>query len=101
MERGIVNRERSANSYSVSAYYPAKVFSEWPLRCLPTVIFVLIAYWPIKFQRTASHFFLFLLTEVLEFSAMNATGLLVCQSLSSYEFTSSPFLTLSCAELNR
>lgn len=77
MERGIVNRERSSNSYRVSAYYPAKVLSEWPLRAAPTVVFILISYWPVGFQRSADKFFLFLLCGVLEFTAMNAAGIMI------------------------
>lgn len=77
VERGIINRERAANSYRVAAYYPGKVLSEWPLRVGATLLFIFIAYWPVKFQRDAGKFFLFLVVAVLEFTAMNATGLLV------------------------
>eukprot|EP00271_Cylindrocystis_brebissonii_P011691 TRINITY_DN29600_c0_g1_i1.p1 TRINITY_DN29600_c0_g1~~TRINITY_DN29600_c0_g1_i1.p1 ORF type:complete len:676 (+),score=133.03 TRINITY_DN29600_c0_g1_i1:262-2289(+) len=76
-ERAIVNRERAANSYRIFAYYPAKVLSEWVLRAGPTVFFVVIAYWPVKFQRDVGKFFLFCLVAVLEFTAMNAVGLMV------------------------
>ncbi|GJP76866.1 hypothetical protein CLOP_g7316 [Closterium sp. NIES-67] len=77
LEKGVINRERSSNSYRVTAYYPAKVLSEWPIRIGPVIVFGLIAYWPIQFQRVASKFFLFLVISMLEFTAMNGLGIVI------------------------
>eukprot|EP00850_Spirogloea_muscicola_P001102 SM000004S14972 [mRNA] locus=s4:536113:537672:+ [translate_table: standard] len=76
-ERAIITRERSANSYRVSAYYPGKVVAEWPLRIMGIAIYVLIVYWIVHLQQTAAKFFIFGGIVLLEFTAMNAAGLLV------------------------
>ncbi|CAI5992407.1 unnamed protein product [Closterium sp. NIES-65] len=77
LEKGVVNRERASNTYRVTAYYPAKVLSEWPIRIGPVIVFGIIAYWPIQYQRVASKFFLFLVICMLEFTAMNGLGILI------------------------
>ncbi|CAI7855355.1 unnamed protein product, partial [Closterium sp. NIES-53] len=77
LEKGVVNRERSSNSYRITAYYPAKVLSEWPIRIGPVLLFGVIAYWPIEYQRVASKFFLFLVILMLEFTAMNGLGIVI------------------------
>ncbi|GJP34882.1 hypothetical protein CLOM_g19364 [Closterium sp. NIES-68] len=77
LEKGVINRERASNSYRISAYYPAKVLSEWPIRIGPVIIFAVIVYWPVEFQQVASKFFLFLLICLLEFTAMNGLGILI------------------------
>ena len=76
-ERFIVNRERSSNTYRLSAYYLSKVLTEWPFRAAPIVLVCCIVYWPVQLQRTAAKFLLFTVTAVLEYTTMNATGLLV------------------------
>eukprot|EP00270_Netrium_digitus_P015692 TRINITY_DN553_c0_g1_i4.p1 TRINITY_DN553_c0_g1~~TRINITY_DN553_c0_g1_i4.p1 ORF type:complete len:313 (+),score=108.37 TRINITY_DN553_c0_g1_i4:119-940(+) len=85
MERGIINRERASKSYRISAYYPAKVLSEWPIRIVPAILFSVVMYWPAHFQREAGRFFIFLATAMLEFTAMNATGLMISSLAPSPE----------------
>ncbi|GBG79617.1 hypothetical protein CBR_g29766 [Chara braunii] len=76
-ERAIVNRERAANAYRVSAFYPAKVISEWPLRIIPGMIFVTIVYFIIGLDNRAEKFFQFLLIVILGFTALFGVGLLI------------------------
>ena len=78
-ERFIINRERSSHTYRLSAYYLSKVLTEWPFRIAPIVLFCCIVYWPVQLQRTAAKFFLFMVNAVLEYTAMNAVGLLVSE----------------------
>ena len=78
-ERFIVNRERSSNTYRLSAYYLSKVLTEWPFRAAPIVLFCCIVYWPVQLQRTTAKFLLFTVNAVLEYTAMNAVGLLVSE----------------------
>lgn len=77
MERGIIKRERASNSYRVSAYYPAKVLAEMPLRALPVVIYVIITYFIVHFQQTAEKFFLTIAICALEYVTMQAAGLMI------------------------
>ncbi|GAQ82936.1 ABC transporter G family [Klebsormidium nitens] len=77
VERAVIARERAANAYRVSAFYPAKVIAEWPLRVIATIIFVTVVYWIVGFQHDAGKFFRYLLIGIWEFTAMNGVGLLV------------------------
>ena len=48
----MVNKERAAGYYRLSAYYLAKLFSELPLViCMPT-LFLIIVYWMTGLNRS-------------------------------------------------
>ena len=77
LERDIVFHERASRSYSISAYYLAKLVCETPFKLGPYVLFFVASYWPLHYSRTATQFSLFLLIASLTFMAMNAVGLAV------------------------
>ena len=66
-ERTVVNKERAAGYYRLSAYYLAKLFSELPLvLCQPTLFFVAV-YWMTGLNRSEAFlgaFFVLLLTAI-------------------------------------
>lgn len=76
-ERSIINRERAAQSYRVSAYYLSKIFTELPFRAAAVFLFAAVTYWPVQLQRDAAKYFLFIVICLLEFIAMNAVGVVV------------------------
>jgi len=60
-EKPIVQRERASKSYSVSAYYLAKFFSELPFTIAPPFIFCCIIYFMANLNPDADRFFIFVL----------------------------------------
>jgi hypothetical protein len=64
-ERNIALRDRASGHYSASAYYVAKVISEWLWRLPFPLIFSIIVYWMIGLRAGAGHFFLFILIQTL------------------------------------
>ena len=73
----LLNRERAAQSYRVSAYYFSKVFTELPFRAAAIFLFAAVTYWPAQFQRNVAKYFLFIVICLSEFVAMNAVGIVV------------------------
>ena len=51
-ERTIVNKERAAGYYRLSAYYLAKLFSELPLVICQPALFLTIVYWMSGMNRS-------------------------------------------------
>lgn len=66
-ERTVVNKERAAGYYRLSAYYLAKLFSELPLvLCQPTLFYTAV-YWMTGLNRSESFLgglFVLLLTAI-------------------------------------
>lgn len=56
MERMVVNKERSAGWYRLSAYYLAKMTSELVLILLQPTVFVVISYWIVGLNGVTSFF---------------------------------------------
>ena len=56
MERMVINKERSAGWYRLSAYYLAKMTSELVLILLQPLVFVVIAYWVVGLNGIAAFF---------------------------------------------
>ena len=59
MERAVLNKDRSAGSYMLSAYFLAKTSIESPMQLVYPYMFTLIVYFSANLKRTASAFFLF------------------------------------------
>ncbi|XP_048779668.2 uncharacterized protein LOC125683024 [Ostrea edulis] len=56
MERVVINKERAAGWYRLSAYYCAKMTSELPLTLLQPMFFVVVTYWAIGLNGIAAFF---------------------------------------------
>lgn len=56
MERVVINKERAAGWYQLSAYYCAKMTSELPLTLLQPLLFVVVAYWAIGLNGITAFF---------------------------------------------
>lgn len=56
MERVVINKERAAGWYRLSAYYCAKMTSELPLTLLQPLFFVVVTYWAIGLNGITSFF---------------------------------------------
>ncbi|KAL9969972.1 hypothetical protein ACROYT_G022267 [Oculina patagonica] len=66
-ERTVVNKERAAGYYRLSAYYLAKLFSELPLVMIQPTLFLIIVYWVTGLNRSEAflaQLFLLLLTAI-------------------------------------
>ena len=66
-ERTVVNKERAAGYYRLSAYYLAKLCSELPLVVLQPTLFLLIVYWMAGLNRSEAFLgtlFILLLTAL-------------------------------------
>lgn len=56
MEIVVINKERAAGWYRLSAYFLAKCVSELPLILLQPLFFVTVAYWCIGLNGAAAFF---------------------------------------------
>uniref|UniRef100_A0A7N2KPZ6 ABC transporter domain-containing protein n=1 Tax=Quercus lobata TaxID=97700 RepID=A0A7N2KPZ6_QUELO len=88
IERTVFYRERAAGMYSPIAYAAAQGLVEVPYIVVQTIIFGIITYFMINFERTARKFFLFLLFMFLTFTyftfyGMMAIGLTPSQNLAA------------------
>lgn len=64
-ERQLSLRERKAGTYNISAYYLAKVISDFLTKLVNPLLFSLITYNLIGFQRDIGKFFIFLMFMIL------------------------------------
>ncbi|KAL2632145.1 hypothetical protein R1flu_016831 [Riccia fluitans] len=77
-ERILILRERAAGMYYSSAYYMAKMSAEMPFQILSPMIFSLVVYFMVGFQRKARKFFLFMFFMIL--CQLSATSLALATS---------------------
>ncbi|KAL6967672.1 ABC transporter G member 31 [Sarracenia purpurea var. burkii] len=87
-ERTVFYRERAAGLYSPFSYAAAQGLVEIPYIAVQTLIFGLITYFMINFERTVGKFFLYLLFMFLTFTyftfyGMMAVGLTPTQQLAA------------------
>ncbi|WJX58199.1 ABC transporter G member 31 [Trifolium repens] len=88
IERTVFYREKAAGMYSPLAYGAAQGLVEIPYIAFQTIVFGLITYSMVNFERTAEKFFLYLLFMFLTFTyftfyGMMAVGLTPSQQLSA------------------
>ncbi|KAK4855942.1 hypothetical protein QYF36_012542 [Acer negundo] len=88
IERTVFYRERAAGMYAPFAYAAAQGIVEIPYILVQTIIYGIITYYMVNFERTATKFFLFLLFMFLTFTyftfyGMMAVGLTPNQHLAA------------------
>ncbi|KAH7838131.1 hypothetical protein Vadar_022406 [Vaccinium darrowii] len=88
IERIVFYREKSAGMYSPFPYAAAQGLVEIPYILLQTIVFGIITYFMMDFERTAGKFFLYLLFMFLTFTyftfyGMMAVGLTPSQNLAA------------------
>lgn len=84
-ERTLFIHERASGYYRTSSYFISKVLCDiLPLRSIPSILFSLIAYFMIQFQRNVEKFFIFLLTIFLTAVCASSICFFISASVESY-----------------
>lgn len=76
-ERAVLQRERSAGSYQLSAYFLAKNVADFPFDVMYPFLFVFIAYWMVGFGSTFWNFLVFLVVTTVTIIASSSMGLAI------------------------
>ena len=84
-ERPVFLREQANKMYSVSAYYMAKIVAEIPILTFTPMLFSCIIYFKIGLSITATQFFLFFLTVLLNVQCAASFGYLISSIFESEE----------------
>lgn len=87
-ERTVVNKERAAGYYRLSAYYLAKLFSELPLVICQPTLFLIIVYWMAGLNRSEA--FLTMLCCLLLTAIVGQVSKCLGDSLAGICFHKSP-----------
>ncbi|XP_039021775.1 ABC transporter G family member 22-like [Hibiscus syriacus] len=80
-ERAMLNKERAADMYRLSAYFLARTTSDLPLDLILPVLFILVVYFMAGLRLSAAPFFLSMLTVFLCIVAAQGLGLAIGASL--------------------
>ncbi|KAK4272648.1 hypothetical protein QN277_021171 [Acacia crassicarpa] len=80
-ERAMLNKERAADMYRLSAYFLARTTSDLPLDLILPVLFLLVVYFMAGLRVSASPFFLSILTVFLCIVAAQGLGLAIGATL--------------------
>lgn len=64
-ERAMLNKERAADMYRISAYFVARTSSDIPLDLLLPVLFLVVVYFMAGLRKSAGPYFLTMLTVFL------------------------------------
>ncbi|XP_058204360.1 ABC transporter G family member 22-like isoform X2 [Rhododendron vialii] len=80
-ERAMLNKERAADMYRISAYFVARTSSDIPLDLLMPVLFLVIVYFMAGLRKSAGPFFLTMLTVFLCIVAAQGLGLAIGATL--------------------
>ncbi|CAN4113914.1 unnamed protein product [Withania somnifera] len=80
-ERAMLNKERSADMYRLSAYFLARTTSDIPLDLILPVLFILVVYFMAGLKHDACAFFLTVLTTFLCIVAAQGLGLAIGATL--------------------
>ncbi|KAF7148893.1 hypothetical protein RHSIM_Rhsim03G0058600 [Rhododendron simsii] len=80
-ERAMLNKERAADMYRISAYFVARTSSDIPLDLLMPVLFLVVVYFMAGLRKSAGPFFLTMLTVFLCIVAAQGLGLAIGATL--------------------
>ncbi|XP_043815947.1 ABC transporter G family member 22 isoform X2 [Manihot esculenta] len=80
-ERAMLNKERAADMYRLSAYFLARTTSDLPLDLILPVLFLVVVYFMAGLRMSAGPFFLSLLTVFLCIVAAQGLGLAIGATL--------------------
>ncbi|KAI8562814.1 hypothetical protein RHMOL_Rhmol03G0064300 [Rhododendron molle] len=80
-ERAMLNKERAADMYRISAYFLARTSSDIPLDLLLPVLFLVVVYFMAGLRKSAGPFFLTMLTVFLCIVAAHGLGLAIGATL--------------------
>lgn len=80
-ERAMLNKERAANMYRMSAYFLARTSSDVPLDLLLPVLFLVVVYFMAGLRKSAGTFFLTIVTVFLCIVAAQGLGLAIGATL--------------------
>ncbi|KAJ6827137.1 ABC transporter G family member 22 [Iris pallida] len=80
-ERAMLNKERAADMYRLSAYFMARTTTDLPLDLVLPVFFMLVVYFMTGLRLTADSFFLSMLTVFLSIIAAQGLGLVIGATL--------------------
>ncbi|XP_054803047.1 ABC transporter G family member 22-like isoform X2 [Prosopis cineraria] len=80
-ERAMLNKERAADMYRLSAYFLARTTSDLPLDLILPVLFLLVVYFMAGLRVSAAPFFLSILTVFLCIVAAQGLGLAIGATL--------------------
>lgn len=80
-ERAMLNKERAADMYRLSAYFVARTTSDLPLDLLLPLLFLVVVYFMAGLKHSAEAFFLTMLTVFLCIVAAQGLGLAIGASL--------------------
>jgi ABC-type multidrug transport system ATPase subunit/ABC-type multidrug transport system permease subunit len=76
-EKSLMRRERSSNYYSLSSYFLSKIVVDGITAWISPIVFIIILYFCVGFERHASNFFLFLLLFVSHIFTAESFGLMI------------------------
>ncbi|KAK3702242.1 hypothetical protein QZH41_016770, partial [Actinostola sp. cb2023] len=82
-ERTVINKERAAGYYRLSAYYFGKLVSELPLVVLQPVAFICITYWMSGLNASAA-FLQFTFTVLVTCLAAQSVGLFISATVMNF-----------------
>jgi len=99
MERALSLRERAAGTYYVSAYFTAKSVSDTMFQLISPVLFSIIVYPVIGYQRSAEKFFIYMMFMILDTLAATSLATLLSCICVSIEMTT--VVMSVCFEVSR
>jgi ABC-type multidrug transport system permease subunit len=95
-ERPLFLKEKANNIYSTSTYFWSKVLLEFSFQSIWPILYVLIVYFMVGFQASASNLAWFLLISIIVANVASAFALLLGAAVAIPEFTMQmvPFLVV-------
>lgn len=85
LQKQIIKRERASGTYRASSAYLAKIFSQFPVTILATLLFGIPVYWIIGLQPVADKFFIFLLAICVHAVSAMLLGIAISSGVPSVQ----------------